>query len=153
MLGFFHRPVFGVVMLDNYLYVVHEQHNKVQVFDFYDHWKKIKDIEVKEMKSPASMVGSSVTSQLYISDMTSDVILRVDSKTKVSDVFGKTGYKNTRLSLVENRLLVTSGDSLLVFDIVSGERIKEIPLPEDIKEYFIRHAIESNRDSFFVCHG
>jgi hypothetical protein len=148
------RKVKGAVMLDTDLYVVYEEYNKVQVFNCEDHCKKIKNIEVKEMKSPSDMVGSSVTSQLFISELSSDVIWRVDSKTGVSDVFNKTGYKDRRsLSLVLNHLLVTSGDALLMFDIVSGERIKEIPLAEDITRYDVRHAIESNRDSFFVIHG
>ena len=147
------REVNGVVMLDKYLYVVYDEYNKVEVFDCEDRFKKFKDIEVKEMKSPRDMVGSSVMSQLFISDYTSDVIWRVDLKTGVSDVFVKTGYTCTSLSLVENRLLVTSRDTLLMFDIVSGEIIKKIPLKEDIKRHIVEHAIESNRDSFFVSYG
>jgi hypothetical protein len=146
------RGVRGVVMLDNYLYVVYRRYNKVEVFDCEGFCNKIKDIEVKEMKIPWDMVGSSVTSQLFISNYDSDVILRVDLKTGVSDVFVEAGYKNTMLSLGANRLLVKSRDSLLMFDIVSGERIKEIPLTE-IKGHDVQHAIESNRDSFFVIHG
>ena len=95
------------------------------------------------------MVGSSVTSQLFICEMFRDVIWRVDLKTGVSDA--KTGhefsgYKNTSLSLVDNRLLLLSRVSLLMFDIVSGERIKKIPLTEDITRHDVHHAIESNRD-------
>jgi hypothetical protein len=145
------RPT-GFVMLDNYIYIVFSCYNKVQVFDCEDRCKKIKDIKVKEMR-PLDMVGSSVTSQLFIVERSSDVIWRVDLKTEVSDEFVKTGYRYTSLSLAENRLLVTSRDSLQMFDIVSGERMKKILLTEDITRYDAHHAIESNRDSFFVHHG
>ena len=147
------RQVEGVVMLDKYLYVVYELFNKVEVFDCEDLCRKIKDIGFEGIKSPYDMVGCSMTSQLFIKDRYSDVIWRMDSKTEVSDVFVKTGYKDTRLSLVENRLLVTSRDSLLMFDIFSGESIKKIPLLKGIKRNNVQHAIESNRDSFFVSHG
>jgi hypothetical protein len=148
------RQVFGLVMLDKYLYVVYEKYNKVEVFDFADRCQKIKDIEIVGMRSPLDMVGSSVTSQLFISENNSDVIIRVDSKTGVNDVvFVKTVSDDMTLSLVENRLLVTSRDSLLRLDIVSGKRPKKIPLPKDIMINIAFHAIESKRDSFFVCHG
>ena len=48
---------------------------------------------------------------------------------------------------------MTSYDSLLMYDIHSGRRMKYIPLTGDMKKYEVCHAIESNRDSFFVSHG
>jgi hypothetical protein len=63
------------------------------------------------------------------------------------------------LSLFENRLLVLStaclpmsSNLLLMYDIHTGQRMKNIPLTEDMKEYGVLHAIESNRHSFFVSH-
>ena len=100
------RRVKGLAMLNNCLYVVYLGYNKVEVFDCEDRCKKIKDIKVKEMRQ-LDMVGSSVTSQLFIVERFSDVIWRVDFKTEVSDEFLKTCYRYTSLSLVENRLMVT----------------------------------------------
>jgi hypothetical protein len=144
------RLVRGVVMLDKYLCVVYNEYNKVQVFSCEDGLPKIKEIQVIGMNSPYGMVGCSVTSQLFV--CASGNIFRVNVNTEVSDVFIKLGYKFATLSLVENRLLVTSRYSLLMYDIHSGQRMKKIPYTEDMKKYGVKHAIESNRDSFFVCH-
>ena len=140
-------------MLDKYLYVVYDCYNEVQVFSCEDRFKKIKDIQVNEISCPGDMVGCSVTSQLFISDNYNENIIRVNVNTGVSDVFIKLGYRRAWLSLVENRLLVTSHDSLLMYDILSGLRMKNIPLTEDLKKYEVYHAIESNRNSFFMSHG
>jgi hypothetical protein len=67
-------------------------------------------------------------------------------------VFIQLGYQYAWLSLVENRLLVTSRDSLLMYDIHSGQVMKKIPYTGVLKEYGVFHAIESNKDSFFVSH-
>ena len=90
--------VAGVVMVDKYIYVAYHcygnsNYKKVHVFDSEDQCKKIKDIEVKKMKETRGIVGSSVTSQLFISDAESDVVWRVHLKTGVSDVFVKTGIE------------------------------------------------------------
>jgi hypothetical protein len=140
------RPLFGVAMLDKYLCVVYNDYTAVLVFDCEDGFEKIKEIQVNETSCPNDIVGCSLTSQLFVSDWNNVNIWRVNVNTGVSDVFVKLGYKNAKLSLVENRLLVTSPDSLLMYDIHSGERMKNVPLTEG------EHAIESNRDSFFVRH-
>ena len=150
------RPcwVVGVATMNNCLYVVYSHYNKVEVFDCEYRWRKFKGIKVEGMKSPVGMVGCSVTSQLFIVDCHSLVIWRVDSNIGISDVFIKHDYMLTNLSLVENRLLVTSRDYLLMYDIHSGQRIKSIPLPGNIKIEFAKLAIESsNRNSFFVSYG
>ena len=147
------RQVVGVTMLNKCLYVVYMDYNKVEVFVCEDRVDKLKDIEVQGMENPLDMVGSSVTPQLFISQFGSDVILRVDLKTGVSDEFVKTGYEYSRLSLLENRVLVTSPDFLMMYDMVSGVRQKKIPFSENIKEDRVYHAIESNWKSFFVSHG
>lgn len=144
-------PVNGVALLNKCLCVVYGcYYNKVKVFDCEDLFKKIKDIQVEGMSHPWHMVGCSVTSQLFISDYKD--IWRVNVNTGVFDVFIKLGCE-ANLSLVENRLLVASRDSLLMYDIHSGQRIMNIPLTGDMEEQGVNHAIESNRDSFFVIHG
>ena len=143
-------------MLEKYhICVGYLQFNTVQVFDCEESFKKIEEIQVNDMCCPVDMVGCSVTSQLFLSDKNSDngVILRVNVNTGVSDVFIQLGFYGAMLSLVENRLLVTSDDSLFMYDIHSGQRMRKIPLTEEMKEYEVRNAIASNRDSFFVSHG
>ena len=143
----------GVAMLDKYLCVVYHEYDKVQVFDCEDRFKKIKEIQVNGISDPYDMVGCSVTSQLFISDDVDDGnIFRVNVNTGHCDVFIQRGYQGARLSLVENRLLVTSRDSLLMYDIHSGRRMKKIPYTGDLKKHGVLHAIESNKDSFFVSH-
>ena len=144
--------VTGFAMLNGCLYVVYYEYNKVQVFLCEDGCKKIKEIEVKEMESPWDMAGSDMTSQLFISERNNDIIWRVDLEKGIGDVFIKTGYMATSLSLAETRLLA-SRDSLLMFDILSGEGMKEIPFSKNIKKHFVEHVIETNRGTFFVCHG
>ena len=124
----------GVAMLDKYLCVVYDEYDKVQVFDGEDRFKKIKEIQVNGISCPLDMVGCSVTSQLFISDYVDDGnIFRVNVNTGHCDVFIQLGYKYAGLSLVENRLLVTSRDSLLMYDIHSGQVMKKIPRTGDLR--------------------
>ena len=133
-------------MLENCVCVVYDEYNTVEMFDC----GLIRHIEVTELKHPWDMVGCNET--LFIGDWFSAAIWRVDSKTGTSGVFVKLDSIGC-LSLVENRLLVMSRGSLLMYDIQSGASIKTIPLPENMKMDVIWHAIESNRDSFFAIHG
>ena len=106
------------------------------MFDGEDRFKKIKEIQVNGISCPLDMVGCSVTSQLFISDYVDDGnIFRVNVNTGHCDVFIQLGYKSAWLSLVENRLLVTSRDSLLMYDIHSGQVMKKIPYTGDLEEH------------------
>jgi hypothetical protein len=100
------------------------------------------------------MVGCSVTSQLFVSDSDgSGTIRRVNVNTGICDMSIDPNTYFPKLSLVENRLLVTTCKSLSMFNIHSGKIMKEIPYTEDyMKKYEVQHAIESNRNSFFVSH-
>ena len=132
------REVVGVALFDKCLFVVYHGYNKVQLFDCAYRFEKIKDILVQGLRRPNDMVGSSVTSQLFVSGK--GKIWRVNIRTGFYDVFIELdGY--ARLSLFENRLLVTSRASLLMYDIHSGQRTKNIPWTEDIKTHEDRHAI------------
>jgi hypothetical protein len=147
----FPRSVKGVAILDKYLCVVYDEYDKVQVFDCEDRFKKTKEIQVNGISYPLGMVGCSVTSQLFIISADGN-IWRVNVNTGHSDVFIKLDYTFESFSLAENHLLVMSPDSLLMYDIHSGQRMKKIPYTGDLK-YTVSHAIESNKDSFFVCHS
>ena len=141
----------GVAVMDNYLYVV--WFNKVYVLDFRDRFKKIKRLQIKGLHSVHDMVGCRVTSQLFLSLTDSYDIHRVNVNTRVCDKYIEPVEYCAKLSLVANHLLVTRCKSLSMFDIHSGEILKEIPYTEDyMMKYEVQHAIESNRNSFFVSH-
>jgi hypothetical protein len=148
------RIVTGVAMLDKYLCVVYFGYDKVCVFSCKGDFKKTKKIKVNGMRC-TGMVGCSATSKLFISDLENETILRVDVDSGASDVFIKFGdldYWGAELSLFKNRLLVRSLNSLLVYDSKSGQRIENIPLTGNVKKHIFFHAIESNRNTFFVIH-
>ena len=77
------RFVWGVTLLDNNLYVIYYKYGNVQVFDCEeDSSNKVREIQINELKTPGDMVGSSKTSQLFISEWNSVDIWRVNLNKK-----------------------------------------------------------------------
>ena len=151
------HQVIGVTILNRHLYVIYENYDVIEEFDCFYRFNKIDDIKVEGLKAPHDMVGCNITQTLFVNDWASDtaaktVVWRIDLETGVNDVFIQDDGIAS-LSLVDNRLLMTSRGLLSMHNVLSGERIKNIPLPEDMSTHILWHAIESRRDSFFVIHG
>ena len=118
--------------------------------------ERLKDIVVKNMKWPHDIVGCNETMQLFVADRhwSAGVIWRIDLKRddQMSSAFIQTrDYTPWTLSLSRGRLIVTpyQRQSLFVYDVVDGRLLERIQLPEFMDP---RHAIETKRGTFIVCH-
>ena len=156
-----------LTIVENFLYVIYNHNeNNIVVFDCEDHFKKVDGIRLREvLEEPRVMVGCNATSQLFILEGFYDAefsrILRVDlNNSNNNDTMIDHGdfvdwgmFTVLSISLFENRLLIKSVESVLIYDINSREILKTVRLPDDLLvKQSLGSIIESNRDSFFAIH-
>ena len=153
------RNVKGLTVVDRKLFVVHFCSNIIRVFEINGgRSERLKDIVVENMNVPNDIVGCKETLQLFVADYRAGrrgVIWRIDLKRydQMSSGFIQTqDYKPWRLSLSRGRRLIVTPferQPLFVYDVVDGRLLERIQLPGFM---WPRHAIETKRGTFIVCH-
>jgi len=109
------------------------------------------DIHVERMREPSDIVACHHDRQLYVGDR--DCIWRVSvSDGRRSYVKCLTGIGVNTLSLTSRNLLVTSWQPPRVrqYHTTDDQLVREVPLPSYVKS--VRHAVETSRDTFVLCH-
>jgi hypothetical protein len=115
------------------------------------------------MKQPQDIVGCRETFQLFITDLRSRGIWRVnvkssdDIKSSTSEEFITTEYRPSTMSTTSRRLSVTpeyyfaSRRPYLidVFDVLNGDKLQTIHLPNYMRP---RHAVETEQSTFIVLY-
>jgi len=109
-------------------------------------------IHVEGMRNPRDIVACHHDRQLYVGDDGGDCIWRVSvSDGHHSYVKWLTGIDVYTLSLTSHHLLVTSSQSRVrQYDTTDGQLVREVQLPSYVKD--VRHAAETSRDTFVLCH-
>ena len=154
------RGVSCLTIVDCRLYVIygnHSYHTNVLVFDCKAPFKKVDEIGIRELEAPKGIVGCSTTSQLFILDAYYDAefysVWRVDlnNRDNIDQMIDFDSTVIMEMSLFENRLLIQTVESVLVYDIHSREVLKTVRLHKNLQgEQSLSRVIESNRGSFFV---
>ena len=143
----------GVAQLRNIVYVVCFGFSSIRRFNAVTH-QRLKDIIVKDFKSPWDVVACEQTCQVYVADW-QDCVWRVSADgadvkrwwpKSSSDTF--TPYS---LSVMSTRLLVTSYDTnqLIHLDAV-GDELRRVQLQDDME---LHHAVETPAGTFIVSHN
>jgi hypothetical protein len=149
------KPICGLAILDNELFVVHEKSSEVEVYDsikfsFSHQWT------LKELIDPLDMVSCHINKCLYISDRKSSgvstEIFRVDPNGKLIKKWS-TKIDCGRLSVTFdlNVILVALNQNKLNEYSKDGQLIHEIHLGEGFRRP--RHAIKLTNGHFVVSQG
>lgn len=145
------RPVCGVAELKDKLYVACYGSSTIHVFNNSSPFIELEHFEVEGLNDTYDVVTCHETSKLYIADRYAHCIwqLNILNDRKPSK-FITTTFLPYSISLSHRRLLATpyNGDALYLFD-ETGKLSSEIKLPENM---FARHALQSDNDTFIVCH-
>ena len=141
-------------MLANRLYVITRESNVIQVFDVHDSYRRLTDVKVSGMRWPRDIAACSLSNRLYIVDAANKCVFRVDDPTSGGPVTKWSGYRRVphAVSVRADRVLVTPNvffhRTLRLCDC-NGELLLGVELPDYMEP---RHAVETSRSTFLVCH-
>jgi len=146
--------VIGVTYLDNIMYVVcHDSTIRLYNTDTYSPLDVV--INVTGMKDPRDIVVCRHDRQLYVADY-DYCIWRVSvddhSYVKWQTMSSTDTFHVNTLSVTSRRLLVTSlrPPTLRQYSTVDSQLLHHIPLPQYVQ--WLRHAVETTRQTFVVGH-
>ena len=146
--------VTGVAQLGDIVYVICKNCPYIKMFTADTLNPLDGCIHVEGMRAPKDIVACHHDRQLYVADSIY-CIWRVSAS--VSD--GPQSYVEwlpevfaNKLSLTSRHLLVTSYQPLRLrqYSTTDGQLVHEVPLPSYVKHVW--HAVETTRDTFFLCH-
>ena len=141
--------VMGVTQLHGIVYTVCSQSSTIAKFNALTH-QRLRNIDIKGLKSPWDIVACEGTSQVYVGDLS--CVWRVSSDgTDIKHWLPKSPddtFKPYTLSVTSTRLLVTSRDirQLRQFD-ADGDEMRRVQLPRHMEP---EHAVESPTGTFIV---
>jgi len=144
----------GVAKLADRLYVICRASDVIQVFDDRAPYRRHADVQVSGMGWPRDIAACCVMNRLYVVDSENKCVLLVDDPKSSSRVSRWTGYRNVphAVSVRSGRVLVTPNvffhRTLRLCDC-NGELLLGVELPNYMEP---RHAVETNRSTFFVGH-
>lgn len=144
----------GVTTLANRLYVITRASDVVQVFEDRAPYRRLADVEVSGMRWPRDIAACSLSNRLYIVDAAKKCVFRVDNPTSCSLVTRWPVHRRVphAVSVRGGRVLITPNvffhRTLRLCDY-NGELLLDVELPDYMEP---RHAVETNRSTFLVCH-
>jgi len=143
----------GVTQLGDIVYAVCAYSPVIKMFTADTLSPLGKVIHVEGMRNPMDIVACHHDRQLYVADPGGVCIWRVSvSDGHHSYVKWLTGIDVFTLSLTSHHLFVTSSQPPRVrqYDTTDGQLVREVLLPSYVKD--VRHAAETSRDTFVLCH-
>ena len=138
----------GVAELNNKIYVVCYKSSSVRVFSADPPNNRLEDIKVEGLRDPLDLIADSLTQQLYVADRKSRCVWRIAVVDNTATQF-ITDVNPSSLSVTSGRLLVTSSSELQLY-AADGVPLQQVQLPRYI---VARHAVETSRGTYIVCHS
>ena len=147
----------GVTWLENKIYVVCRESNRVHVFPDQEPFDELKEEEIKieGMNDPWDMSASKVSRSMFISDPDDRCVWRVQMPGG--------GISRWEMDGTPGSLSITSSDELIVvvrredryyldiFSCLDVTRTQSIPLPTEVKD--ARHAVQSSNGNIIILHS
>jgi len=141
----------GVTQLDDVVYIVCQVSSAIIRFCATTR-QRLRDINVKGLRTPRDIAACQQTSQLYVTDL-QECIWRASSEGHIKRWWTKSSsdtFKPRTLSVTSSRVLVTSRDTKQLMQLdAAGEELKRVQLPDYMEPL---HAVESPTGTFIVSH-
>ena len=150
----------GVTWLENRIYVVCDNSNKIRVFEAQQPFLEIfrERIEIQGMKRPYDMVASKVNRSIFISDYGANMLWKLQmpcktiSKGRIEGELGRLSVNATGDSLIMPVGLDGHGHSLNVHRSLDVRKINSITLPLLLFIQKVWHAVQLSNGNFIVAY-
>ena len=156
----------GIAELCEKIYIVGDA-DRIRVFGGSPSYDRLQDIVVPGMVYPVDIAADLISSRLYIADLTSQCIWKVELKDDIFDCGMQDSCENIKICnwvVIEDRpisLSVTKTGQVFVIDQMNNNLTiyigqDETPEVVTLKDYGVknaRHVIQTSQETCFVIHG